>query len=421
MSLPVLYYPLGQTDIGVDGLGNGADMANVGVTLVTDAERGGVASFDGTSELLLASTSVPASLLGVAPRTYMLWINHQVSPSEQGFLFSNGSGSSGQRIRSRINKGVVNADISGANVDGTIPVPSGKWTHVALSYDGGIMKVYVDGVLDFSWTVSASVAANDFGLGYNIYNAGDSRTYIGLMSDLRVYDKVLTAAEIVSASQTPLSVSSFINTPWSTMIDSSWSQVAGATSYRVTYNSGQEEETSVTGISSTEWVTYNLVPETTYVMKLYSSSDGSSFTLVEEGSVGTLPNTSENSNIASLEQDGGFDFSVMSRSTLDLLLPFMNDFISSGDVVTLTSAPVGNLTFIGRGSTFPLTDADERLIIPFDQSSGPSQSITITLSNSSSSIISYDEAENSIVYEGATYFVGDHFIIDGKKVTIRDV
>ncbi|MGI4864810.1 MAG: endo-beta-N-acetylglucosaminidase [Janthinobacterium lividum] len=73
---------------------------------------------------------------------------------------------------------------------------AGTWTHLAATYDGATMKLYVNGTLDNSQAATGSVVANAaFTLGRN-YAA--SRSLDGRLDEVRVWTRALTAAEITA-------------------------------------------------------------------------------------------------------------------------------------------------------------------------------------------------------------------------------
>ncbi len=77
-------------------------------------------------------------------------------------------------------------------------------------------------------------------------------------------------------------------------------------------------------------------------------------------------------------------------------------------------------TFVNRGSTVAI-DGAEALVAPFDENAGAGQEVTMTLSNNTTSVVSYDETTNSVTVESNSYSPGDSFILDGKKVVVFDL
>ncbi|MBH8569679.1 T9SS type A sorting domain-containing protein [Microvirga sp. STS02] len=73
---------------------------------------------------------------------------------------------------------------------------AGQWTHLAGTYDGTTMRLYVNGVLDNSQAASGSLTANaPFTLGRN-YAA--SRGLDGRLDEVRAWTRALTATEVAA-------------------------------------------------------------------------------------------------------------------------------------------------------------------------------------------------------------------------------
>ena len=73
---------------------------------------------------------------------------------------------------------------------------AGVWTHIAGTYDGSAMRLYINGVLDNSLNATGSVVANaPFSLGRNY---ASSRCLDGRLDEARAWTRALTAAEIAA-------------------------------------------------------------------------------------------------------------------------------------------------------------------------------------------------------------------------------
>jgi Concanavalin A-like lectin/glucanases superfamily len=82
--------------------------------------------------------------------------------------------------------------------------PLNTWTHVAITYDGSAIRHYINGVLDRTTAVSCSVTntnSRPIRLGAN--GAG-GEVLRGLIDDVRIYNRPLTAIEIQADMSTPL-------------------------------------------------------------------------------------------------------------------------------------------------------------------------------------------------------------------------
>ncbi|ASK31453.1 hypothetical protein CEY12_15635 [Chryseobacterium sp. T16E-39] len=70
------------------------------------------------------------------------------------------------------------------------------WYHIAATYDGTSMKIYINGTLDASNTATGNFNAN--GILYLARNYDNSRTLNGFLDEFRVWKKALTAQEIMN-------------------------------------------------------------------------------------------------------------------------------------------------------------------------------------------------------------------------------
>ena len=86
---------------------------------------------------------------------------------------------------------------------GPSDVPINVWTHLAATYDGSVLRLYVNGV-QVSSISGAGPIINTLGALRLGFNSLDSSTYRGLMDDVRIYNRALSAQEIASDMNTPV-------------------------------------------------------------------------------------------------------------------------------------------------------------------------------------------------------------------------
>ena len=86
-----------------------------------------------------------------------------------------------------------------------IPVTGGKWTHIAFTKSGSIIKIYLNGKLEQTVTFNATMPtfadSVGLGIGYFHYSGGDIYYYNGSIADFRIYDNVLSPKEVHEIAQ----------------------------------------------------------------------------------------------------------------------------------------------------------------------------------------------------------------------------
>jgi hypothetical protein len=88
-------------------------------------------------------------------------------------------------------------------VSGSNASPVNAWTHVALTYDGSSLRLYVNGT-----QVASTAAAGTIQSSTNPLWIGGNNPYgeyfQGLIDEARVYNRALSATEVQTAMNTPL-------------------------------------------------------------------------------------------------------------------------------------------------------------------------------------------------------------------------
>lgn len=107
------------------------------------------------------------------------------------------------RIECRIHDSALETE----NIDSAAQLATGSWHHVACTYDGATLKVYVDGKLSGCEAQAATLSvAGTYGaaVGANVGLGGTYKNFFqGDLDDVHVYASTLTAAEICSLSGSP--------------------------------------------------------------------------------------------------------------------------------------------------------------------------------------------------------------------------
>ncbi len=76
------------------------------------------------------------------------------------------------------------------------PLPLGRWVHVAGTYDGKMMRVYMDGEECGSLERTGPTKSNDRPLCLGSFDQGHAAHFTGELDEVKLYDRALTADEV---------------------------------------------------------------------------------------------------------------------------------------------------------------------------------------------------------------------------------
>lgn len=71
-----------------------------------------------------------------------------------------------------------------------------QWVHLAFTYDGGFLRIYMNGAETASYVVTGDMIASTQDVAIGNVNATDDRYWNGLLDDVRIYDRALSSVEI---------------------------------------------------------------------------------------------------------------------------------------------------------------------------------------------------------------------------------
>ena len=180
-----------------DSSGKGNTGAITNATWTNNGRFGKALSFNGTN----AWVSVPdsSSLDMTSGMTLEAWVYPQGSLGGwRTIVMKEQSGSDVYYIETVDGKVVGDVSVGGNNyhIYSDAAIPLNTWTHLAATYDGAYFRIYVNGSLA---TVQHSLAGSIKTSGSPLRIGGNSiwgEYFQGLIDEVRVYNKALTASQI---------------------------------------------------------------------------------------------------------------------------------------------------------------------------------------------------------------------------------
>ena len=186
------------------GAGNNGTIS--GATWTTAGKYGNALVFNGTSALVTINDSTSLHL--TTAMTLEAWVNPSAVSSAWRDVVYKGNDNYFLEASTTTSGGVpCGAGTFGtANVWalGTAVLAMNTWTHIATTYDGATLRFYVNGIQVSSLAQTGSIvtSSNPLQIG------GDSifgQYFQGTIDEVRVYNTVLTAAQIQADMNTPVS------------------------------------------------------------------------------------------------------------------------------------------------------------------------------------------------------------------------
>ncbi|MCW5844141.1 MAG: tandem-95 repeat protein, partial [Caldilinea sp.] len=192
----------------IDGSGNLNDAALYGTPAWVAGKVGSYAlDINGTSQYALAADddtldpTGPLSLIAwIRPEQYATQdiIKKATNGGTNGYelsLATTKADASSRKVFFRINQ-VTSGDTYRINSATEYPI-DGSWMHVAATFDGTTMRLYINSVLESSMELPAgtTIAANNLPVGIGAQSDGQ-RWFMGWLDEARIYSRALSLEEI---------------------------------------------------------------------------------------------------------------------------------------------------------------------------------------------------------------------------------
>ena len=203
----------GDTVFDLSASGNNGTIKNTGGGLgaggavwVNDAERGMVVSFNGNnSSGAYISTDLIIPFMDLNNGfTWAVWVKQQGDGTgvNETMLGNRYGGTptpgSGQFIKFTSTRFEYYHGGHNGTIDYDDPTP-GEWVHLAVVKEGATLTHYRNGEFSATSTTTATIDPNPFGMGADSTNAAEM--WSGYLSDVRLYTRALTAAEVLGVME----------------------------------------------------------------------------------------------------------------------------------------------------------------------------------------------------------------------------
>ncbi|MHA2314518.1 MAG: LamG domain-containing protein [Candidatus Hermodarchaeia archaeon] len=198
----------GSGTLAIDSSGNNLNGELVNEPLWVAGIQGTALQFADGSHVAVSGYE---GILGTHARTSTAWIN--VTKTSASIITWGPSGEGTKWVmRTHNGPATLRLECGRGNTYGTTDLVDGEWHHVAavLEDDGtpdvSEIKLYVDGKLDPIMEGGTPRQMNtssggEFRIGYDLNNTG--RTFDGMMDDVRIYDRALSADDIQALIDNP--------------------------------------------------------------------------------------------------------------------------------------------------------------------------------------------------------------------------
>ena len=187
-----------------DSSGNALTGTLSGAVRNTGGKFGGALSFDGVNDWVTVNDAAPLHL--TTGMTLEAWVRPTALTGWRTVIIKEQAADLAYALYANTGANWPTGNVfTGAEEEarGTAQVALNTWTHLAATYDGATLRLYVNGTQVATRAVTGALASSTRALRFG-GNAIWSEWFKGLLDEVRVYNRALTAAEVQSDMATPV-------------------------------------------------------------------------------------------------------------------------------------------------------------------------------------------------------------------------
>jgi hypothetical protein len=187
-----------------DASGNGNTGAVSGATRSTAGRFGGALSFDGSNDLVTVPDANSLDLR--TSMTLSAWVRPTAGGGWRTVVLKEQPGQLVYALYSSTDSNRPSGHVfttGDLGLQGPAVLPANAWSHLAMTWDGLTVRVYVNGSQVASGALAGTAAASASPLRIG-GNSVWGEWFAGLIDEVRVYNRALTAAEIAGDRDTAI-------------------------------------------------------------------------------------------------------------------------------------------------------------------------------------------------------------------------
>lgn len=182
----------------IDRTGSGRTGTLSGPTWTTSGKFGGALSFDGTNDWVTIADANSLDLTN--GMTLEAWVRPSALSGYPTVILKEMSGGLAYGLYAYDSAprpaGYVTVAGSDVGASGTSNLLLNTWTHLALTYNGSVLRLFVNGAQVASRTLSGSIQTSTGALRIGGNAVWGGEFFSGLIDDVRIYNRALTQIEI---------------------------------------------------------------------------------------------------------------------------------------------------------------------------------------------------------------------------------